>query len=242
MSNEPAKIATVLSAFIDESYCSDWFYMVAAIANSTEQIAEFEASLRDVVNDACADLWMPPVPEIHGYELLQAAGPWVGVGLQARLRVAGRVLAVVRDSGLNFIVRGMDLQAQARRYPQPYDPYPLVLTHLFRELDKHAKNRGEVIRLTCDEIHHHSRHRAMLERHRKHGTPGYSVSNLNQVAEKLQFVDSRSSGMIQAADVVAYLKHRIVSKPNAPRPERRSRDRLWRMIEPQILQDYCWVP
>lgn len=232
----------VLHAFVDESYGEDWFFMVAAIGDD-QQVATLDNNMPWLVIEAAEYFQMPAVPnELHGYELLQGVGPWRDVPLPQRLELAARALEVARECGVRFIMRGLDRQAQQRKYREVYEPYGVVLTHLAKEVNSFAHARSTPVHIICDEIHHDDRHRAMIERHRRQGTPGYSVSKLQSVIGSLEFVASSSSGMIQIADLVAYLRHRMATRPNPPRPERRSRDRLWRIIQAQVEQDYIWVP
>ncbi|KQY58364.1 hypothetical protein ASD11_01470 [Aeromicrobium sp. Root495] len=232
----------MLRAFVDESYCDEWFYMVAAVADD-ETCRSMTAALNDLVADLAFGFDdIEPGAELHGYEIFQGAGPWGGVDLSTRLSVAGRVLQVVAEHDVAFIIRGIDRVAQAKKYNDAYEPYPLVLTHIFQEIDKHAGVIGERAHVTCDEIHQHDRHRAMLDRQRMTGTPTYNPSKLQRIVDRLEFISSDQSRMIQAADIVAYLKHRAVSRPNARRPERRARQRLWNIIDSQVAHDYCWEP
>lgn len=234
--------AAVLRAYLDESYSDDWFFMAAAISRTKLQERRLEVQFRALLRDEAERLAMPTPTEIHGQELFQGSGPWVDVGLHERLAVAGRVLQIVRDHDVRFVIRGIDRAAQRRKYPVALAPYSLVLTRQMKALNQYAGERKEEIEVTCDEIDKHDRHRAALERHRRQGTPGYVSSKLGNVFGELNFVKSTDSAMIQAADVVAYLRHRHVVKVNPTRSERRAREGLTRIVGDKVDHDYCWKP
>ncbi|WP_243061109.1 DUF3800 domain-containing protein [Nocardioides sp. SR21] len=232
----------MLHAYVDESYTDDWFFMAAAIGDD-KQVATFNNNMPWLVIEAAEYLGLPTVPnELHGYELLQGAGPWSSASVQARIDLAAQALELARECDIKFILRGLDRKAQRQKYNEVYEPYGVVLTQLAKDVNAFARARSTPVDIVCDEIHHDDRHRAMIERWRRNGTPGYTVSKLQSVVGSLEFVASDSSGMIQVADLVAYLRHRIATRPDPPRAERRARDRLWRIIEGQIDQNYVWVP
>lgn len=232
----------VLHAFVDESYTKDWFFIAAAIARDERQIASLERDFRSLLREESERLAIPCPTEVHGFEIFQGASMWGDTGIHERIEVAAKVLQVVADHDIRFIVRGIDRAAQRKKYPEAYEPYPMILTHVMREVDRQARLRGTEARIVCDEIDQHDRHRAMLERHRTKGTPGYNSSQLGALVGTLEFVRSDESAMVQAADIVAYLRHRQAFKPNPARPERRARARLNRIIESKIDHDYCWEP
>lgn len=232
----------MLHAYVDESYTEDWFFMAAAIGED-HQVAALNNNMPWIVIEAAEALALPTVPnELHGWELLQGNGPWRPASLPDRLDLAAKALELARECGVRFIIRGLDRETQRRKYKEVFDPYSIVLTGIAKEINSYAHARSMPVRIVCDEIHHDDRHRATIERHRRQGTPGYTTSKLQSVVGGLDFVTSSSSGMIQVADLVAYLRHRQASKPNPPRPERRARERLWHIIDDRIERDYVWVP
>jgi hypothetical protein len=233
----------VLQAYIDESYSDDWFYLAAAIVEGTQQRDELSADWAALLERATEKHdYLGPIQELHSYELLQGEGPWQVVDLHDRLSFAGQALGLLRDHRVEFVIRGMDRAAQRRRYTTLYEPYGMVLTHLMRQVHILAEERSAHARIVCDEIHQHDRHRAMLERHRAQGTPGYNPTKLASVVGALDFVTSHSEPLIQAADLVAYFAHRRASRPHPRRAELRARTNLWRIVEPQIIHEYCWQP
>jgi len=232
----------VLHAYIDESYCDDWFYMVAAIGNDSQMNA-LERRLDEVADYVARGTDVGETLEFHGYELFQGAGPWKAMPrVPDRLAVAARLFRAIESSGVEFVVRGLDRTAQRARYREVFEPYPLVLTHIIRQINRTAQERAEQVRITCDEIHHNDRHRAMLEQHRQTGTPGYDRSTLGHVVDALEFVSSEDSRMVQAADLLAYLVHRIASKPDVTRAERRARAHLRGIVSHRVIHEFCWVP
>lgn len=232
----------MLQAFLDESYSDDYFFMAAALAHAPRQLIELEAAFAQLLREESERLAIPCPSEVHGHELFQGARMWGGARLHERLAIAAKVIDLMEAAGIKFVIRGIDRAAQRAKYSTVYAPYPMVLTHTAKELDRIAGDVQSLIRITCDEIHEHDRHRAMIDRHRVLGTPGYRRSMLPNVDGELAFVASHESALIQAADLIAYLRHRMATRPNPPRAERRARDHLWSKVDRMLLHDYCWKP
>lgn len=232
----------MLYAYLDESVSEDWFFLTASILPSRPARIAFEMDLGVLVEKECARLGIPCAAELHGHELFQGRGAWAGVPLHDRLAVAGRALRLASEHEVKFLIRGLDRAAQRRRYAVPFEPYGLTLTHAVRALHHYANDCGEQVSITCDEYHHHDRHRAQLDRHRTFGAPGFDNTPLAQVAGELTFVPSHDSGMIQIADLVCYLRHRQANRPNPDRRERRARRQLWANVQRHVVRDFIWVP
>lgn len=232
----------MLLAYVDESYCDDWFFMVAALAHDARQARDLESAFKSLLSSESERLAIPAPAEVHGYDLFQGVDPWGDAPLFERLAIAAKIIDLMAQADIRFIIRGIDRAAQRRRYPEAYAPYPMMLTHLAREVDHFAGSRQTTARMTCDEYHEHDRHRAMMDRHRTLGAPGYRKTKLPNIEGDLRFMPSHESALIQAADIVAYLRHRIASRPSPPPKERRARARLWRKIEGMLIHDYCWIP
>lgn len=232
----------MLRAYVDESYCDDWFFMVAALAYSQEQVRNLERSFAALLRSESERLAIPTPSEVHGYDLFQGVDMWGDVRLFERLAISAKIINLMAEADIRFVVRGIDRAAQRRRYPEAYSPYPMILTHVAREVDRLAGERKTYAEITCDEYHQHDRHRAMLDRHRTLGTPGYRRSTLPNIRGDLTFLPSHESALIQAADIVAYLRHRIALRPSPPYKEKRARGHLWAKVEAMLLHEYCWVP
>jgi hypothetical protein len=237
-----AALRLVLEAFVDESYSDDFFFMAAAITHTPRQLSELQTAFSRLLREESERLAIPCPTEVHGHELFQGARMWGDTRLHERLAIAAKVIDLMEAANIKFVIRGIDRAAQRARYPEAYSPYPLVLTHTARQLDRIAGEVQSLIRITCDEIHEHDRHRAMIDRHRTLGTPGYRRSKLPNLDGDLTFVASHESALIQAADLVAYLRHRRATKPNPSGRERRARDHLWTKVDRMLLHDFCWQP
>lgn len=232
----------MIRAFVDESYSEDWFFMAAAITTEPRQLSGLQSSFAQLLRSESERLAIPCPPEVHGYELFQGRDMWGDVRVHERMAIAAKVIDLMESAGIQFIVRGIDRGAQRRRYRTAFHPYPMVLTHIAQQVDEFASDRGEKARIVCDEYEEHDRHRAMLNRHRISGAPTYKGSKLPNIDGELQFVRSHDSALIQAADIVAYLRHRIACNPRPAYRERRTRDHLWSKVDRMLIHDYCWRP
>lgn len=171
----------MLLAYVDESYCDDRSHMAAALAWHPSQAAFLYDRLQATIAWESQRLGISLPDEVHGYELFQGRGAWEGVSLQERLLVAYRVPGAVRAAGVAFIIRRIDRAAQRRRYPGAYEPYPMILTYVMREVDRLALSRETEATITYDEIHQRDRHRGMRERGR---FPGHVLASEPTIAHQ----------------------------------------------------------
>lgn len=231
----------VLLAFADESYSDAWFFMAAAVADA-HAVSLLEWQLPSLVAEHADRLGIDRPQELHGYDLLSGLKEWKGVPVPERMAVGIACLKLFVDCGLRFVIAGLDREAQHRKYKDPYPPYPLVLNRTFRALDELAERESTTVKVWCDEIGQHDRHRAALEKCKTTGSPGYRLKTLRHIAGDLEHVASWESAMIQAADLVAYIRHRTQLNPAPPRLEARVRRQMINIISPAVVSNYLWIP
>lgn len=94
----------------------------------------------------------------------------------------------------------------------------------------------------ADEIHEHDRRRNDLRNYKDYGTPGYLSSQLLRIVDTIHFAPSHHSRLIQAADRVAFLRHRRTAHIETDDRAARANQRLWSKIDQLVEVDRTWRP
>lgn len=71
----------------------------------------------------------------------------------------------------------------------------------------------------------------------KASTPGYRGQVLHCIDGNINWVDSRDSYGVQAADMAVYITRRFREEKNASKQSQRATKRLYKAIEPAIVRE-----
>lgn len=232
----------MLIAYLDESYTRDYYYIAAVVID-----AEHEDQLREAIVRAAGiaeAFGLPRDVELHAHEMTAGKGTWSP--LRGRHRAVAtiyrRALELLVDVPVEVFVRGLDVARLHARYRYPRRPHEIVLQHILEELSDHAVARGTWLTVVADELPDQTALHTLVRRFRDVGTPGYASSTLTGIELPLSFRASRGTPGIQAADLVAYLYHRLDGHPEGDARARRSAERLWAAIEPAVVHVWVWRP
>lgn len=232
----------MLIAYLDESYTRDNYYIAAVVIK-----AEHEDRLRDAILRAAGiaeAFGLPHDIELHAHEMTAGKGAWSP--LRGRHRAVAtiyrRALELLAEVPVEVFVRGLDVARLHARYRYPRRPHEIVLQHILEELSDHAVSRETWVTVVADELPDQSTLHGLVRTFRDLGTPGYASSTLTGIELPLSFRTSHGTPGIQAADLVAYLYHRLDGHPEGDARARRSAERLWAAIEPAIVHVWVWRP
>lgn len=130
----------VLNAYVDESYSSDFYYIAAALG--TPQAWTSVATEFDRIRQQTAQLHGTPLDaEFHGHELMGGSGDWVA--LRGKHREAAGVfraaLRACRTAGIEFILRGADVERLNARYRYPQQPHSIVFGHFLERCGRSTR-------------------------------------------------------------------------------------------------------
>ncbi|MDX3184893.1 DUF3800 domain-containing protein [[Kitasatospora] papulosa] len=235
----------MLLTYVDESHSRGVYYLGALLCPESEAIS-LAAALDDVVEQAMWDHgYIGSGAELHGHEILQAKGEWAELKhkVRARIDVYGKALQAVADHDVKIILRGVDRVRLKARYGENADhPHSIALTHLIERVDIYAKGHSELALIIADECEGQEQYQQELRTYRKTGTWGYKARKITTVVDTMHFASSKASRLLQAADLIAFMYHRIqVGSDKDPRAKKAS-EGLWDRVAPKVHHAGIWVP
>lgn len=234
----------MLLAYLDESYTKERYYVGALIVPDTSAQPITDALDEIVRNAAAQHPAVSPEAELHAYELVGGKGDWGPIHPKHRVRIAvyQDALQAMADHGAKLIVRGVDIPRLNQRYTAPDHPHNVVLTHLIERVDDYARDKDELALMIADEIDQEDEHRRNLWFLQRNGTWGWRARPINQIVDTLHFAPSKSSRLLQAADLAVYLyRRRRTHKETDARAERAYAD-LEARLQPMLAHHHCWMP
>jgi hypothetical protein len=239
----------VLLAYVDESYCDDCYYMAALLCPEALALP-LAAGLDQVVAGTVSSFpQLPADAELHGHDIFQGKRDWAALApmVRARIGVYAKALEVLGAHDIKIIVRGVQSRRLKERYGErAFEPHTVVLAQLLERIDRYAKAVDELVLVIADEPgqkDHQLGYRTDLRHYQAFGTWGYSRQKITRVVDTLHFAPSSASRLVQAADLVAFLYHRIAStRPGTDSRADRANQRLWAQVEPRVEHSGLWRP
>jgi hypothetical protein len=234
----------VLLAYVDESYTPDRYWIVALVCSESD-LQPLTAELDAVVARAAASYQgVDPGAELHGQRLFHGKEDWKALHSMVRARIAIYAAAfdAIAKSNARIIVRGVDSQGLARRYTRPRQPHHVVLEHTLERINELATQESQLCLVIADEIKQEDHYRRSLWEWQKYATSGYRSQQLSSIADTLHFAPSKSSRLLQAADLIAFLWCRINARCDKDDRARRANQQLWDLIHGNVHCCWCWYP
>jgi hypothetical protein len=213
-------------AFVDESYNEDVFCLGALVADEEATVA-LTAAL-DAVVAAVSGAGYPAARELHGHEMLHGSGGWKHVPMRLRLYAHSRAMRAIGGSGAAAVF--CDARRPTEDGADPAPPHERTLRRLLEEVQEFAAARSERVLVLADDVHSAERHRTNFRFDSASGPPG----RLDRILDTLYFGPSRHSRMLQAADLLTYLRLRRLTVREASPKATRANDDMWASVEPII--------
>ncbi|MDQ1060358.1 hypothetical protein QFZ23_004259 [Arthrobacter globiformis] len=204
----------VLTAFLDESYTEQAYYIAAVIVDAPS-LKKLELELTRLKVKIADDLNISVLAEFHGNELMSGKADWslIKGDVETAKWVYKSALEAIKDSGAHFMYVAIDVDLLNRRYSKPYDPRLVALTYLLEALDRYALGNQEHIRVVADYITKHNQLQKKINEFHDSGTFGWRQSTLRRIEQPIEFLDSKHTLGLQAADLVAYIVRRHLEAP-----------------------------
>ncbi|WP_434168940.1 DUF3800 domain-containing protein [Clavibacter michiganensis] len=237
----------MLTAYLDESYNDDFYFIGAALGTSEvwDRVSEGYSQIRQHTHERHAT---PEAAEFHGHELMGGSGDWLNFRGKHR-EAAGTYAAaldVARRAGVVYIFRGMDRVRHRERYSNPYPPHGIVLAHLLERInDHHRQHCGPEepgVRVVADDIATHEEHQREFRSYQTLGTPGYRSSILERIQAPIEFASSAENDGLQAADMAVYLHRRRHTIRETHPKAANAMARLCAQIDPLVAHKLIWEP
>lgn len=237
-----ANLSVVLLTYLDESYSKDR-YFIAGLAVNHEDVRSLENALNAVVTRAAKDLCVcGPRAELHGHPLFHGQGDWEDAKPRQRIAIYNWAFEAIAQHNVRIFLRGVNSKRLRERYVHPEDPHDVCLRHLLERVNEFAAKTDQAALIIADELHGHDRRRRALRDFKEYGTPGYLSSKLPRIVDTIHFAPSHHSRLIQAADLVAFLHHRLQTCAEDDTRASKANETLWKQIERQIEHVWTWQP
>lgn len=234
----------MLLAYVDESYTASHYWIAALVCPQIDVVPLTNALDAVVAKAANTYRDISPRAELHGHRLFHGSDDWALLKpmVRARIGVYNDAFSAIGASGANIIIRGVDRLRLEHRYIYPNHPHAVVLEHLLERIDEHAAAKAELVLVIADEIDQADQYRRALWHSQKFATGGYRARQLSRIVDTLHFAPSKSSRLVQAADLIAFMHNRIFS--GADRDDRavRANAALWSRIVGNVTHSWCWDP
>lgn len=232
----------MLLTYVDESYTDDWYYMAALLCDGPGA-QKLTVALDRVMERAVREYGVPEDAELHGHELFGGKERWKDIPPRVRIWVYNQAFDAIATHCEAIIIRGMHVAGLRKRYIRPEPPHSVVLQHLLERVDDYMREEARTWTLViADEVSDQARHRSDLLVYRTYGTTGYRSTKLTRVIDTLHFAPSRASRLLQAVDMVAFLRRRMRTHKESHERVARENERLWQRIQPKVWHDQCWLP
>lgn len=197
----------MLQAFLDESEQRELNIFAAGILlikceNIIPLTNNLEKLSRDMTDQIERENKSDFSLELHGYDIFHRKGGWKNFHPRERISAYGTAVELINQKIERFIVKPIDYERLTVR-----DRHVLSMTYGLERVQKIADHRQiEKVKITADKKPESERMlQQAFDRVKMFGTGGYRSSNLNRLDEKINFVDSKDSRLIQACDLILFI-------------------------------------
>lgn len=227
-------------AYVDESYDASEHWAAAllvehAVVNQTHR------ALRGVVADASRAYGIPLDTELHGNELFGGKGAFAGLEPRIRIGIYASALRAISESGCSIVLRGVAVPRLRARYGASAQPQRWVVEHLLERIDElcaptqHALVVADEHELSPDLL-------ADLRRFQDQSTRGYRARRIEHIVDTIHFVASHANHLVQATDLVVFLRRRLRTHTEPDERAARANAALWQIVAPHIRHEWIWHP
>ncbi|MEY6434792.1 DUF3800 domain-containing protein [Corynebacterium pseudotuberculosis] len=202
--------------FVDESYQHSHYY-VAGVLVDEKQCRDLEARLDDLAQGIqTRNQWLAP-PEFHGHALMNGLDDWKSLNghFGACVNIYQKVMHAIQNSG-------------ARVYLERVNEYCAIA--------------GQMCKVIADTVPQQDQFNEAIQGFVRTSTPGYRGQRLLCVNGDIEFVDSRVSRGVQAADMSAYVLRRYREEKTASKAVRKANARLVKALGPALVHQRKWRP
>ncbi len=233
-------------AYIDESVTTTHCF-VGAILVGDRSAGELARSLDEIAAQAQIN-FLPGAakpPELHAHPMFHGKGEWQPLKNKVRARVSiyEKSMRAIGQQDVKIFVHGLDIAAHKSRYGKLANPvYDTCLFRMLERVDEFVNLKNEKVLIISDIVDHRNRLRSDLRKFKESGTIGYRPSKLAHIIDTMHFAPSDHSRLIQAIDLIVFLRNRMQSFPGADPREVVARERMWGTVAPLISHNLCQVP
>jgi hypothetical protein len=240
--DDPADLPVGLHTYIDESYGEDDYY-VGGITLTPDQLVTLEQALQDFKIAVSEKFGVPQAVEFHGHEIMHGKGEWACLDgrVHESVWVCRRVLQSVVNAGARIHIQGVNVRRLNARYRYPDSPYRVTLRHLLERVHDECQWRRCRSTVTADILDESDTATAAIAGFVRRPTPGYRPTRLCHI-EPMNYVDSKTSLGVQAADIVTYAVRRHLEVTEGHPKALKAARQLFNTVRPGLRSCRKWEP
>lgn len=212
-------------------------YKLSARRSSPRRLASISENTKERNNWAS-------MPEFHGHSLMNGLDDWQPLkdNFGASVRIYQKVLHAIQNSGARVYLEGVAVNRLNARYRYPDSPHEIALRHLLERVNEYCASSGVMCKVIADMVPQQEDFNEAIQGFTRVSTPGYRSQKLHCVEGDIEFVDSRSSWGVQAADMAVYILRRQREEPFASKSARKANNRLVKALGSAVVYQRKWVP
>lgn len=226
----------MLYAFIDESERNEEYYFLGALVGTGDQVLALAADMDKILmkhSDSFPALSLET--EYHAHEMMAGRGDWRKIPLRLRFGILHEALQAISESGAAVYIEGVDIQRQiARGYTYVTPARELAFGYILERINEHAERKGTTVKVVADDHHTAAASRSDFTTYQQWGTFGYRSSKLQAISDNVDFIDSKSSRALQAADLATYLYNRRQTHMETNHKAHEQKVLMWRKLGPAV--------
>ena len=206
----------------------------------TSNCAQLSSDLDSIAKEIATACGMEKIPEMHAHEVFQGKGIWK---LEPALRKHRsdfliKVCELVVSSDVTLVLQGINRQRHTKQYANPLPPHEVLMMFSLERINEYARRHDTTSDVIADHIHMQGRLQRNLSSYKTDATWGYKAQRLDSITS-LEFARSDDHGLIQTADLVAYLARREYVVRHKGSTERLT-EYLWKILQPNIKVWRIW--
>ncbi len=233
----------MLLAYLDESHNTE-LYCIPALMLSDQAAADLSSGMDELMNELCSEYdSIFPDTEFHSTDIFYRRNGWESLPeLNASFKIYQRIVDVIVRYDISIACRGVNIDGLKRRYFSEADAHDVALTFTLERIQKQARDLDSKCLVIADEIGaKQSLYRRNFKWYQQHGTWGPGSIKLDRLIDTVHFAPSKTSRLLQAADIMAYAWLKKEQKSIGPRAKKYFDD-TWNKFWPKVYMDSVWNP
>lgn len=192
------------------------FHVIAGVSVREDVVGRVASHLDDVVATCLGVSGRSKATELRAAQLQGGRGPWAGIRPDDRIAAYAAALEPLGWDGVHVAHAAIHKTVFAQRR-DPRHPHLWALQFLIEKLNIWFRTHSERTLLVADETNEHEQFALdlLVDLQTGRPRPGLNFGALTQLVDTVHFVRSETNRGVQLADLVAYLRNRILSQPEA---------------------------
>ena len=223
-------------AYIDESERDKTHYFLGGVVASEPQIEKITGEMDDLLIEFGKQFpQLQPKTEFHGSEIMSPpkGSDWRNVPLRAKFAIFRRVFTSLHNADARVFVEGIHYSELFPSANAKLSPRERAFSHLLEKINNYGFPENPV-HVVADDHHTAETSRSNFSHYRVTGTYGYKPNKLQNIHEELDFVDSKTNRVLQAADMATYIYNRKVTIQETNPRAAREKEKLWEIFQHSI--------